>query len=398
MGLRINQNIMAFSAYRNLAVTDGQLSKSLEKLSSGFRINRAADDAAGLVVSENLRSQVNGLRTATRNAQDGISVVQTAEGALNEVHSVLQRMRDLSVQAANAGANDLTSRQAAQNEMDALKNELDRIASSTRFGNINLLDGNFGYAFGKAGAGPVNVGAGVTVTAGTNDEFSVQIGSATVAVTVGSGTYNTAADLAKAVNSALESAFQTAGMNPQTVSVKASGTDAAATFSFQSASDFTLADGTNNFLVAGTLNVAQGAAASTGATGGVFQVGANGTGNDQITIAIGGVTSTNLGVNTLDVVTSATTAQGAIQAIDTAIKQVSETRGQLGAYQNRFEHTIANLNVATENLAASESRIRDTDMALEMVSFTRHQILLQAGTAMLAQANASPQSVLRLLQ
>ncbi len=398
MGLRINQNIMAFSAYRNLAVTDGQLAKSLEKLSSGFRINRAADDAAGLVVSENLRSQVNGLRTATRNAQDGISVVQTAEGALNEVHSVLQRMRDLSVQAANAGANDLTSRQAAQNEMDALKNELDRIASSTRFGNINLLDGNFGYSYAVAGAGAVNVGAGVTVTAGTNDTFSVTIGDATVDATVAAGTYSTAADLSKAINTALESAFQSAGMNPQTVSVKSSGTDAAATFSFQSSSNFTLVDGATNFLVAGTANVLAGAAASTGATGGVFQVGANGTSNDQITIAIDGVTAANLGVNALDVVTDATSAQSAITAIDAAIKDVSATRGQLGAYQNRFEHTIANLNVATENLAASESRIRDTDMALEMVSFTRHQILLQAGTAMLAQANASPQTVLRLLQ
>ncbi len=398
MGLRINQNIMAFSAYRNLAVTDGQLAKSLEKLSSGFRINRAADDAAGLVVSENLRSQVNGLRTATRNAQDGISVVQTAEGALNEVHSVLQRMRDLSVQAANAGANDLTSRQAAQNEMDALKNELDRIASSTRFGNINLLDGNFGYAFNATATATLDLATTpLAVVAGTNDEFSVTVGDATVAVTVAAGTYSTAADLEKAMNSALQSSLQSAGINPQAVTVKVSGGDAAAEVNFQSASAFTMVAGTNDILA--SVNVTAAAAVQdANATGGVFQVGANGTSNDQITIAIDGVTASNLGVNALDVVSSASSAQSAITAIDAAIKDVSATRGQLGAYQNRFEHTIANLNVATENLAASESRIRDTDMALEMVSFTRHQILLQAGTAMLAQANASPQTVLRLLQ
>jgi flagellin len=267
MGLRINQNIAALNSYRNLTVSDGQMAKSLEKLSSGFRINRAADDAAGLVISEKLRSQVGGLKVAVRNAQDGISVVQTAEGALAEVHSMLQRMRDLAVQAANA-SNDTTALNALDAEATALENEITRIASSTKFNGAALLDGTF-----------------------------------------------TAKD---------------------------------------------------------------------------FQVGANAT--EVIAVSIGSVSAPAVDLST------SVLASGSITTLDTAIGNVSVTRGSLGALQNRFEHTVANLSVAIENLSASESRIRDTDMALEMVSFTRHQILLQAGTAMLAQANAAPQSVLQLLQ
>jgi flagellin len=187
MGLRINQNIAAQNAYRNLSVTDGQMAKSLEKLSSGFRINRAADDAAGLVIGEGLRSQVNGLQVATRNA-DGISVVQTAEGALNEVHAILQRMRDLAVQAANTGSNDANATAAAQTEVSALKSELDRISSSTKFGTMNLLDGTFGAAYSKTGNG-INFGSGVTVVNGTNDQFTVDIGAGAVTVDVAAGTY-----------------------------------------------------------------------------------------------------------------------------------------------------------------------------------------------------------------
>jgi flagellin len=285
VGLRINNNIAAQNAYRNLAVTDGQMSKSLEKLSSGYRINRAADDAAGLSISEGLRSQIGGLKVAVRNAQDGISVVQTAEGALTETHSILQRMRDLSVQASSTGSQDSDARSAAQTEFAQLGEELDRIATTTAFGGQQLLDM--------------------------------------------SGT-----------------AYQ-----------------------------------------------------------GTFQVGANGSSSDQIavdlsTAAFGsstltGFDSSGLGVGALDLTTAGTAA---IDAIDTAIKGVSTARATLGAYQNRFEHTINNLNVAVENLSASESRIRDTDMAQEMVSFTRSQILTQAGTSMLAQANQAPQNVLSLLR
>lgn len=283
MGLRINQNIDAFNAYRNLSVTQGQMSKSLEKLSSGFRINRAADDAAGLAISEGLRSQIGGLKVAVRNAQDGISVVQTAEGALTEVHSILQRMRDLAVQAAN-GSNSDDARDNLNTEVTQLKEELTRIGDSTNFNGTKLLDGS-------------------------QTALSFQVGADN--------------DTASRITVDLSSA-----------------------------------------------NV------STGASG-IGATGASGVG----------------GVN----VSTVTGAQTAIDNIDNAINTISTARANLGAYQNRFEHTIANVNVAIENLSASESRIRDTDMAQEMMSLTRSQILAQAGTAMLAQANQAPQSVLQLL-
>ncbi|MBC7678441.1 MAG: flagellin [Pseudorhodobacter sp.] len=269
MSLRVNTNIAAMNAYRNLTVTEGNLGKSLEKLSSGFRINRASDDAAGLVNSESLRSQVGGLKVASRNAQDGVSVAQTAEGALNEVTSVLQRMRDLSVQRANAGSNSSTANSAIDQEYTALASEIERIGTSTTFNGNTLLDGSYNKA------------------------------------------------------------FQVGANSGETVSL-----------------DLSTGSGSNLSTLAGTL----------------------------------GSTATSL------------------TAVDTAIKDVSTARGSLGAFQNRLEHTIANIGVAVENLSASESRIRDTDMAQEMTSFSKNQILSQAGTAMLAQANQSSQGVLSLLR
>ena len=285
MGLRINNNIAAFNAYRNLSVTDGNMSKSLEKLSSGYRINRAADDAAGLAISEGLRSQIGGLKVAVRNAQDGISVVQTAEGALNESQAILQRMRDLAVQAANGGSQDSTAQAAADTEFQQLNKELDRIAGTTTFNGNKLLDANFNGAF--------------------------QVDSST-------------------------------------------------------------------------------------ATGSVIQVDITSSGVLS-GLTITGLDSTGLATGSADL-TNTANAVSAIGTLDTALKDVSTVRAKLGAYQNRFEHTINNLNVAVENLSASESRIRDVDMASEMVNFTKSQILTQAGTAMLAQANQAPQSVLKLLQ
>jgi flagellin len=262
-------NIAAMNAYRNLTVTVGQMGKSLEKLSSGFRINRAADDAAGLVNSESLRSQIGGLKVASRNAQDGISVAQTAEGALNEVHSILQRMRDLAVQKANAGGNSATASTAIDAEYSALASEVGRIGTSTECNGIKLLD----------------------------------------------GTYDSST--------------------------------------------------------------------------GTFPVGAN-TG-DTVSLDLSSVDLTAIS-------TSLTTTADSIDLVNTAIDTVSAGRGAMGAFQNRLEHTIANLGVAVENLSASESRIRDTDMAQEMTSFSRNQILNQAGTAMLAQANQSSAGVLSLLK
>ncbi len=271
--MRIVNNISAMNTNRVLGATDGALSKTLEKLSSGLRINRAADDAAGLAISEKMRAQIGGMKQAIRNAQDGISMIQTAEGALNETHSILNRMRDLAVQASN-GTVQSDDRDKLQKEFAQLEEEVDRIANTTEFNTMKLLDG--------------------TLT-----------------------------------------------------SVK-------------------------------------------------FQIGANA--GQMISGAIVDMTTTGLSIASLSIDgADETNAQAAITALDTAIGTVSETRADLGAIQNRLEHTISNLGVTMENLAASESRIRDVDMAQEMTQFTKNQILIQSATAMLAQANMKPQAVLQLL-
>ena len=399
MGLRINQNIAAMNAYRNLTVTDGQMAKSLEKLSSGFRINRAADDAAGLSISEGLRAQVGGTKVAIRNAQDGISVVQTAEGALSEVHSILQRMRDLSVQAANAGSQDSTARTAAQTEYDQLKAEIDRIGTTTSFGNTKLLDGSFGNQAGVVnGSG---IGALTTVT-GTNDTFKLSTEAvAAQTLTLGATTYANTASGASSLQSDLQTAIDgnasLKGLVTATVYHDSTINKNVVSFTRNST-----AAGTSVTTAAGATDVLAGlgVAATSGnvttGSGGVFQVGANNTSADKITVSITKIDSTSLtGIGSVDLVNN---AAAAIDTINTAITSVSTSRANLGAFQNRFEHTISNLSVTAENLSASESRIRDTDMAQEMVQFTRSQILTQAGTAMLAQANQAPQQVLQLLR
>jgi flagellin len=394
--MRINQNIQAFNAFRNLSSTNGAMGKSLEKLSSGFRINRAADDAAGLVISQGLRAQVSGLRQATRNAQDGISVVQTAEGALNEVHSMLNRMRDLAVQSANTGSVDSDARTAAQAEVNQLTAEVTRIGSTTKFGGSNLLNGSFGLTAGTL-TGYDNDDS-IAVTAGDDFTVSVTGGSGALTVELAAGTYTgaqfaaLAENAAKGVLAASSNATDQAAAANFSVSATTVGAGSAITFSNGGAAAIAIGDG-NGTPLAGFDVVPTGTAAAATGSGAVFQVGAGAT--DTLTISLSEISATELGVSALDLVND---AAGAITAIDNAISDVSELRGDLGAYQNRFESTVANLQVTTENLAASESRIRDTDMALEMVSFTRHQVLLQAGTAMLGQANQLPQSILRLLQ
>ncbi|QTE29854.1 flagellin N-terminal helical domain-containing protein [Pengzhenrongella sicca] len=294
MALSINTNMAALNAYRNLNTTQNDLSKSLEKLSSGFRINRAADDAAGLAISEGMRSQMGGITMGVRNAQDGISLVQTAEGALNETTSILQRMRDLTVQGANTGS--LTDEASAniQVELTDLTTELGSIAAKTSFNGQALLDGSYSGSF------QVGANAGDTVT----------------------------------------------------IDIDGAGTSAL------------------------------GVVASTGA-GGASAAVTSGTGS-LVSLSASAITEFDIANN--------------LTNIDLAISKVSTSRAQLGAQQNTLDHTINNANVALENVTASESRIRDTDMASEMVKFTRAQILSQAGTAMLAQAKSIPQGVLQLLQ
>jgi flagellin len=367
--MRINQNITAFNAYRNLSQTQDRLGKSLEKLSSGFRINRAADDAAGLVNSENLRSQIGGLKVATRNAQDAISLVQTAEGAQTEVHAILQRMRDLVVQSGNLGTNDTSALKANQDEITELVNELNRISDQTQFGTKQILAGER------------------TVLAGAADTNDVQDGEFDYS------DVNDATDFAEliaAVNAGFTGAdVQTADDLKQVKVTLADGTKTTLyDLATDASGDFqavTLAAGDEvSVVTSGSINF-------------TFQVGANS--GQTVSVSIEGVNASTLGVDNLDVVSgNATNIANALDAIDAAIASVSENRATLGAFQNRMESTIRNVSVAVENLSAAESRIRDTDMALEMVEFTRNQILQQAGTAMLAQANQVPQSVLSLLR
>jgi flagellin len=412
MGLRINQNIAAQNAYRNLSVTDGQMQKSLEKLSSGYRINRAADDAAGLSISEGLRSQIGGMKVAVRNTQDGISVAQTAEGALNEVTSILQRMRDLSVQAANGGATDDNAKKAAQTEVTQLNAELTRIGSTTAFGKSKLLDGSFGSVqTGGTSATPITdptvmtglaAGGTFSLTKANGVDLSSLNGGQGLTVTIGAAASNSAADITAAINAGLKSALQNASGQgytgaafsgnevSATASVAANGSGAS--FSIQGTGQFTTADGTNGPLAA--MNLTPGAStAQANANTGQFQVGANQ--SEKIQIVIAKTDANALGTDTIDLTSNADTA---ISVLDKALTTVSDQRASLGAYQNRFEHVINNLNVGVENLSASESRIRDTDMAQEMVGYTRNQILTQAGTAMLSQANQASQNVLSLLR
>jgi len=276
--MRINHNIAALNTHRQLTVNNTAVGKALEKLSSGLRINRAGDDAAGLAISEKMRGQIRGLAMAQKNSQDAISLIQTAEGALTETHSILQRMRELVVQAGNTGTQQSEDLQAIQDEIAQLIDEIDKIAERTEFNGKKLLDGSFA-----------------------------------------SGT----ADL-------------------------------------------------------------------------VFQIGANA--GQQMTLNIGNMNSSTLTVDTVDVSAAGFDFDTEIAKIDNAINTVSSQRSALGATQNRLEHTINNLGAAEENLTAAESRIRDVDMAKEMMEFTKQNILTQAAQAMLAQANQVPQGVLQLLR
>jgi flagellin len=379
MGLSINQNIAAVNSYRNLSNTQNDLSKSLEKLSSGFRINRAADDAAGLAISEGLRSQVGGLKVAARNAQDGISVVQTAEGALTEVHSILQRLRDLGVQAAN-DSNNGSARTNITTEATSLVEELRRIGNSTNFNGIKLLDGSAGTLSFQIGADG-------------NADSRIQVNLGSVDMTAVADALAFGSTAVKAVRTTVDADdfdgdWQfTQGSTVVTVDLG----DAPTTT--QGLVDKLNADAGFRQNFAASLN-----------DDGDLVVTAKSTSTEAIVIATDTAeegTFVDLTVAEEDVTIgfgSHTAAQAAIGLIDEKIGEVSTARANLGAMQNRFEHTIRNINVAVENLSASESRIRDTDMASEIVSFTRAQILSQAGTAMLAQANQIPQSVLSLLR
>ncbi len=461
--MRINHNISALNTYRQLSTNNTNGSKSLEKLSSGFRINRAGDDAAGLAISEKMRGQIRGLDQASRNAQDGISLIQTAEGALNETHSILQRMRELAVQSAN-DTNTSTDRVEIQKEIDQLATEIDRISSTTEFNTKKLLNGDSGNK--------VIYGSNADVAGATATNDNIVAGSYTIAVT-------TAAERASTTGTTFVNAdivvagTQTVTVNGQAISFTAVNNDAAATASnfiaaLNSSSlgitasgdaasgidlvtneygasqtisitasalteamgltaDDTTATIDSGVNVAGTINgqtatgsgrtlvsaagdsiglsvTLTGAAAATVAAHGSVQVTKNaltahiGANEGQtMTLNISSMGSVDLGVSGIRV-DSQGQAESAITTIQSAIDRVSAERSKLGAYQNRLEHTINNLGTTSENLTASESRIRDVDMAKEMMEFTKNNILAQAAQAMLAQANQAPQGVLQLLK
>lgn len=540
MGMVVNHNLPAINANRQLGINNKLLSKSIEKLSSGMQINRAADNAAGLAISEKMRGQINGLEQASKNAQDGISLIQTAEGALNETHDILQRMRTLAVQSANGTYQDEVDREAIQLEVDALKSEIDRISTSTHYNGIKLLDGSLGgasnsteygakygivsttaddlegatvtsniagvkvtttidKASGKGGenalwsangkelklnlvkgqtytqedidnlianatqskdAGQTGAPADVkltlkngimTATAASDTGVTAAglraTGSAAVTALVGdatngahgsadkitftANTYGKSVDTKMAAKITIDTSAE-AGKESVTVSKAATSTDAAEislklstgveytekdieNLLKEAGYDYSVkledtkntdgdADGKIYFNSKGTaaVTITDGAGVgkemvkSTG-KGLTFQIGANGVADQRVTLNVDDMSSSALKVANISVATREG-ANKAIDVVDNAINTVSMQRAGLGALQNRLEHTINSLDVANENLTAAESAIRDTDMAKEMMKFTKQQILSQASQAMLAQANQLPQGVLQLLQ
>ena len=562
--MRIQHNIAALNSYRNLTGNNNAVSKNLEKLSSGYRINRAGDDAAGLAISEKMRAQITGLETAQKNANDGISLVQTAEGALTEVHSMLNRMVELADQSANGTYDNDVDRANLQKEVQSLKDEIDRISEGTNFNGINLLDGSLAggatsstgsvtigrnisdftsaKATGATGSAAddlsgivagtdsfdvdgqtltidwtkgdakkifdkfkVDLSAGtpdtfkglaedlttlfneqmqeqglsgsVKVTADDDGTFSIESQNESASSSVGwTGSTNAVADVAKSLGTVLFSGtagvggvteagktLGTALANGDSFDMTINGTTVKVSLSAAVAKDSALSDvatqlQTDIRTAIGAYNTAKGYAAgdaneltatdftvtadksgglkvvyggdkeiqfsfsesdagatgkpgktasilglagsssSVGGSGGLtLQIGDTAEDFNQLTVSVGNMSSYSLGIGGVDVSTQSG-AKAAVDKIKTAINSVSSTRGDLGAIQNRLEHTINNLSVTTENMTAAESRIRDVDMADEMMAYTKNNILVQASQAMLAQANQLPQGVLQLLQ
>ena len=514
--MRIQHNIAALNSYRNLTGNNNAVSKNLEKLSSGYRINRAGDDAAGLAISEKMRAQITGLNTAQKNAQDGVSLVQTAEGAMTEVHSMLNRMVELADQSANGTYADEVDRENLQKEISSLKDEIDRIADSTNFNGINLLDGSL--STGKLPTFTGLDGLTPTTIAATGNKTELTIGKVAADVDTGkeySLTFNytdangaakektikltaknnqtlvdangndyalktpgqaTEEEMAKAFAGALSADSEVGGQFTVTANAgklsfvsketgstggskvlaattkydttsatltaaQTAGTDAKVEYDFKNMekdkvftvngekfvfatagkqfdSDVNVLEttGTNPTadevgkmagMIANKLGLSDEQvkddgtkitfSASAGNGGLTLQIGDTADSFNQMTVSVGDMHAKALGISDVDISTQAG-AKAAVDKIKSAINSVSSTRGDLGAIQNRLEHTINNLSVSAENMTAAESRIRDVDMANEMMAYTKNNILVQSSQAMLAQANQLPQGVLQLLQ
>ena len=448
----VQHNLTAMNANRMLGVTTSAQAKSTEKLSSGYKINRAADDAAGLSISEKMRKQIHGLSQASSNAQDGISCVQTAEGALTEVHSMLQRMNELAVQAGN-GTMSEDDRQNIQDEIDQLTSEIDRVSETTKFNETYLLKGNgtetrqkevaatamtatyktpvtstvaltatnaptTWYAKGSATAltadqilerlevdanGNVAIKDGMEMyseAANTTDQYGAQTKDKIVALTTVKQSYGVASTALYAdaqgttavKDEDLKNYFNEDGTVKQSLYKKTTGANA----TFKEIGAEQIANYVTVTAAKDKTTVEYEAVKDLVLS---FQVGADTTANNKISVSMQSMSAESIGVKGISVTgDDSTNADAAVDTIGEAIKKVSSQRSALGAVQNRLEHTIANLDNIVENTTAAESAIRDTDMAEEMVAYSKNSILTQAGQSMLAQANQSNQGVLSLLQ
>ncbi|WMJ82836.1 flagellin N-terminal helical domain-containing protein [Oscillospiraceae bacterium LTW-04] len=495
----VQHNIMALNAYNRLSANNSSVSKNLEKLSSGYKINRAGDDAAGLAISEKMRAQITGLERASDNAQDGISLVQTAEGALTEVHSMLNRMVELATQSSNGTFDNTTDRANLQSEIDSLKDEINRIADETNFNGINLLDGSLGdsvnvsdaviagsaadgtdikaaastFTSDTIGAGDAGADATFTITYTDNDGTSKNINVAYTTSDTSAAANLDAIKEALAKDDSVSNLFDVSasggnlvltskatgadapvvtgisttdttadvlGDNPVTDAVSVEGAGNGKTFAGTIAAGdsisingktFTfIANGSTVPAPKGTVGVELGATAdatgyaattknlqaaldaagvdnvSVAYDGTNLNVTSNGgglglqigdTASQRLTVKVDNMNTTSLGLENVDISTESN-ATNSIDKIKAAINTVSSTRADLGAIQNRLEYTVNNLATTTENLTSAEARIRDTDMAKEMMAYTKNNVLSQAAQAMLAQANQQPQQVLQLLQ
>ena len=401
--MRIQHNIMAMNAYRNYANNTSALSKNLEKLSSGYKINRAGDDAAGLAISEKMRAQITGLDKAQDNAKDGISLVQTAEGALTEVHDMLNRMYELAEQSANGTFEDGTDRKQLQKEVDQLKSEINRIADSANFNGIKLLDGSMaangttkitGVAAGSSAGVDVSIVAdSLFAEDGTRSELKFSLAAVSagkegvvvnkdgVTISLQKGKEYSAADI-----QALLAKAKTSGTGVSEDMMK----------SVQNAT-ITGTGVTNGTKTWTALAKSTGTALSNQGKPLTLQIGDTSDSFNQLKVGIKDCHIDALGLTDMKI-GDQTSAAAALDKIKSAINYVSDVRGTLGATQNRLDHTINNLSVMQENIQDAESTIRDTDVADEMMAYTKNNILIQSAQAMLAQANQVPQGVLQLLQ
>jgi len=470
MALRIANNIAAMNTQRWLSVADAGMKKSLERLSSGYRINKAADDAAGLAISQSFRADIASFKVASRNTSEAAALLQVAEGGMDQIGNMLTRLKELATQAASANVGE-TERAKINSEATALTSEIDRIANSTKYGSTALLTGTFGasqtgalgagtagdgiiddandnivYKFTFTGAGAAQVtalGSGVvegdfTITQTAAGAFTIVNSGGTISETFTGSVTGTSVsfsnlgitiavtagtiDDAFSVASTTVVKFERTGLTSLNVANAATGTyditqtaagwvrianssgTASQLLQFQSATEtldfsvhnisFKLGTGFSNTTT--EINLTQlTVSANTDATGNTFQVGAQNNSDNQISISIGGARTTDMSLTDLDLSTTSG-AQSALDTIDSAISTLAGVRGDVGASMNRLAYASANLSTVIENVQAAESVIRDVDMASEMTDFTKNQILLQAGTAMLAQANMAPQQVLAL--